>query len=76
MERISHDTYQIEINEYCDSLRDLKPHIDQGCENLEVTRILIKVDHPEASTQAFQKRLKKIMKYCNDLDREVEVEYK
>lgn len=69
------DTKIFEINEYCDSLKDLKPHLDQSFESLHLEKIILKVDHPESGSELFQKRLKKIMKYCTDLGREVEVEY-
>lgn len=69
------DTKEFEINEYNDSLRDLKPHLDEAFEVLALETVILKVKHPEYNSEAFQKRLKKIMKYCNDHDRDVEVEY-
>lgn len=69
------DTKIIELNEYCDSLKDVKEHLDEAFENINIKNVLIKVNHPEASKEGFQKRLKKIMKYCNEHDRYVEVEY-
>lgn len=70
------DTKTIEINEYCDSLSDVKPHLDEAFENLSLREVQIKVSHSEANTEKFQKRLKKIMKYINAHGVNAEVEYK
>lgn len=69
------DVKHIEINEYNDSLKDVKPHLDEAFDNLSIREVRLFVDHPASKQEAFQKRLKKIMKYCTDHDRSVEVEY-
>lgn len=70
------DKKEYDINEYCDKLSDLKDLLDQDLENTNIELVILKVNHPEASTEKFQKRLKKIMKYINSHDCNVEVEYK
>lgn len=70
------DTKIIDINEYCDSLKDIKPNLDEFFEDINIKTIQIVVSHPEDTSERFQKRLKKIIKYCISHDRNVEVEYK
>ena len=70
------DTKDLELNEYCDRLQDVKHHLDESFQNINIRYIKIQVCHPEANTEMFQKRLKEIMKYCNSHDRDVEVDYR
>ncbi len=69
------DTITLDINEYCDTLKDVQPHLDEAFEDINITIVQLKVKHPLSNTESFQKKLKKIMKYCTQHDRYVEVDY-
>lgn len=69
------DTKIIEINEYNDSLKDIKTHLDEAFENINIRLVRLVVDLEEPSSEKVQKKIKKIFKYINDHGREAEAEY-